>query len=46
MSTRSGDGAFDMERFFRRSSWDVGSSLVWRWFAACEAAYELTAPKR
>ena len=31
----------DMERFFRRSPWDVTSGDVWRWRAACTALREL-----
>jgi hypothetical protein len=32
----------DMERFFRRSAWDVSNADVLRWRAACEALRELT----
>lgn len=40
-------GAFedDMERFFRRSPFDVSDADVWRWRACCEALRELNEGK-
>jgi len=35
----------DMEAFFRRSPWDVGSGDVWRWRAVCQALRELDGEK-
>jgi hypothetical protein len=38
----SGEYEDDLERFFRRSPWDVSDGEVWRWRAACQALRELT----
>lgn len=35
------DGGGDLERFFGRRAWDVASSDVWRWVAACTALRDL-----
>jgi hypothetical protein len=35
----------DMERFFRRSPWEVSAADIWRWKAACAAVRELDGEK-
>lgn len=47
MRTNPWTGAYedDMERFFRRSPFDVHSADVWRWRAGCQAERDLSGEK-
>lgn len=41
VATERAEGGFDLEKFFRRSVWDVHASDMWRWRALCVAVEEM-----